>query len=34
MYKWAFINSTDWKYFMSEGRRLTGKELIISNYQI
>lgn len=34
MYKWAFINSTDWKYFMSEGRRLVGKELIISNYKI
>ena len=34
MYKWAFINSTDWKYFMSEGRRLVGKELIITNYKL
>jgi len=33
MYKWAFINSTDWKYFMSEGRRTTGKELIITNFK-
>jgi len=32
MYKWAFINSTDWKYFMSEGRRTIGKELIITNF--
>ena len=33
MYKWAFINSTDWKYFMSEGRRTIGKELIITNFK-
>lgn len=31
-YKWAKIEITTWKYFMSEGRRPVGKEIIISNF--
>lgn len=31
MYKWCNISNEEWVYFMSENRRLDGKELIISN---
>jgi DNA adenine methylase len=31
MYKWANIHETTWTYFMSEERRQTGFELIITN---
>jgi hypothetical protein len=32
LYKWAKINEHDWTYFMSEGRRQNGKELLITNF--
>ncbi len=32
LYSWAKINEHDWTYFMSEGRRQNGKELIITNF--
>ena len=34
MYNWANIEKVNWKYFMSEGRRQKGFELLISNYKI
>ena len=32
IYNWANIKDENWVYFMSENRRLDGKELIITNY--
>lgn len=34
MYDWAFVDKSDWTYFMSENRRQVGRELIISNFKI
>lgn len=34
IYNWANINEIDWTYFMSEGRRQNGKEVIITNFSI
>ena len=34
MYDWANVKKINWKYFMSEGRRQKGFELLISNYEI
>jgi DNA adenine methylase len=34
LYKWANVHEIDFKYFMSEGRRDTGKELIITNFEV
>ena len=34
MYNWANVEKVNWKYFMSEGRRQKGFELLISNYKI
>jgi len=34
MYNWAHIHELNWVYFMSEGRRQEGKELIITNFEI
>ena len=33
MYEWAFLKADTWKYYMSEGRRTNGKELIITNFK-
>ncbi len=34
MYDWAYVDKSDWTYFMSENRRQVGQELIISNFRI
>lgn len=34
MYNWAFIERSNWTYFMSEERRQEGHELIITNFKI
>jgi len=34
MYNWAFIEQSNWTYFMSEERRQEGRELIITNFKI
>jgi len=34
LYKWANIQEIDFKYFMSEGRRDVGRELIITNFDL
>ena len=33
IYDWAIIKNCTWKYFMSESRRLDGKELLITNFE-
>lgn len=34
MYDWANVDKSNWTYFMSENRRQTGRELIITNFKI
>ncbi len=34
LYEWCNISNENWVYFMSENRRLDGKELIISNFRL
>ena len=34
MYNWAYIHELDWTYFLSEGRRQNGKEVIITNFKV